>query len=1081
MKKKTKRALGIGVASAAAFAAGIIISASPAYAEENCSCEPGNHAEDCVCGCSDAGAVLKDAEGELGAAHTGVTFTEREELYSKQYAEAAAKEEKEAEEKKDASKAAYDKAVADEEASVKAQQDKAKSDEQAKSDALMQANVEEGQAETAANEAQKAADDAKEQLDTAKGYKDGTLPIEDTDEYKNAQETRADLDKKTGELDTAQKAADDAKADADSKKTALDAAQADYDSKKKAADDKQAAQDSAQEAKDAAQTAQDANEQALNKAAEEKDAADKNVTDKTAAANDAQKAKEEADKEYQEAADVSKNAGKKESDAKKALDDYLKEAESKKNSVEFFRWLSQKDNISESFKADALLAVRILTDKLTEEDKNLVFNKGNKISSVKIDTDYETAIKDTHIGDEYDATYIDNLEKAVDFIAEGNRHRGEESQPKPALSISSSLMAISAVDTNHLTQWVLRNDWRYSGHTEIFDALDNMSTGWGLAQNGKLEYPKEPINPYEGWYYEEKENYETNNGGVVGHYLQLIANHTSTGFALSTSFEPSVEYPEYDREYFIYNQSFGSDEGISVNEYKNLISEYKAKILEKQKALQDAYDKALADYNQAKVLADDALTKKQAADKALESANSALKTAQDTQTAKQAAYDDAVAAEADSNKKLKDADEALASAKQANDVAQAELSKASGNLGNAKQAKETADKALAGAGDDLNAKKAAFDTATEADKAADKALAALMDVDGKQEAYNTAVLSLNEANNAYDISKKAAADAQTAYDEAKRALDVANILNAEDAQSVKDAKAAYEAALKEYEEKAAVAKEKQAMYETDKEYYQKAAARLVTAQKAYEEAKAAAEAAQKLCESHIVQHKDIFFKFNFKDEDGNVVNAVHTEFYVDDKYIEGGEFGHEGLTVNTKNVLKIFSLGQTGGFDEYRPREARVDSDADLSGGLFVRFAKTRPDSADKDELMAVLTDKNGKILSGDWFVINGADLKDGKVELTFLMDKVGNQKSEPVPTAKPDPVHPSGNVNDVKAVSSRNVAQSVVAVNQTSKAPGYTSSVTTAASTGDNGYSVVVAYTILAAAAAAGLGIALKKRKKTN
>ena len=253
----------------------------------------------------------------------------------------------------------------------------------------------------------------------------------------------------------------------------------------------------------------------------------------------------------------------------------------------------------------------------------------------------------------------------------------------------------------------------------------------------------------------------------------------------------------------------------------------------------------------------------------------------------------------------------------------------------------------------------------------------------------------------------------------------------------------------------------------------------------------AAEAAQKLCESHIVQHKDIFFKFNFKDEDGKIVDAVHTEFYVDDQYIVGGEFGHEGLTVNTKNVLKIFSLGQTGGFDEYRPRDAEEDSDADYSEGLFVRFVKTRPDGADKDELMAVLTDKNGKILTGDWFVINGADLKDGNVELTFLMDKVAGNNT-PVPAPGTNPVdaasgQPSGNVKGIKATaakaaSSRNATPSVVAVNQTSKAPGYTSSTTTtAASTGDNGYASVAVYTVLAAAAAAGLGIALKRRKKTN
>ena len=127
MKKKTKRALGIGAASVAAFAAGIIISATPAYAEENSSCE-------------------------VATAQNIAEAAQEKEPVSERSAEDAVKEEKEAEEKKDALKAVYDKDVADEEYSVKAQQDHAKVDEQA--------NVAEGQAETVADEAQKAADGA---------------------------------------------------------------------------------------------------------------------------------------------------------------------------------------------------------------------------------------------------------------------------------------------------------------------------------------------------------------------------------------------------------------------------------------------------------------------------------------------------------------------------------------------------------------------------------------------------------------------------------------------------------------------------------------------------------------------------------------------------------------------------------------------------------------------------------------------------------------------------------------------------------------------------------------------------------
>ena len=56
--------------------------------------------------------------------------------------------------------------------------------------------------------------------------------------------------------------------------------------------------------------------------------------------------------------------------------------------------------------------------------------------------------------------------------------------------------------------------------------------------------------------------------------------------------------------------------------------------------------------------------------------------------------------------------------------------------------------------------------------------------------------------------------------------------------------------------------------------------------------------------------------------------------------------------------------------------------------------------------------------------MINGADLKDGNVELTFLMDKVAGNNT-PVPAPGPNPVdaatgQPSENVKGIKAAAAK-------------------------------------------------------------
>lgn len=920
MRKKTKRMLGVGAASAAAFAAGIIISATPAYAEEECMCEPDNHVEDCSCGCGDAAAAVREAESIEAEAQKDAEAAQKGESDAKKAAETASQEEKSAEESRDSAKAAYDKAVADEEASIADQKAQAEADEKAKSDALAEATVKEGQAETAANEAKAAADAAKDELDTAIGYKDGTLPIEDTEEYKKAQETQADLDKKTAERDAAQDAADKAKSEADEKEKALKAAQADHDAKKATADEKQKAQDDAQAAKDAAQQTQDANEQALNKAAEEKNAADKAVTDKTSEKEAADKAQEKATADHQKAKED-------EEKAKAAYDEKLKD-----------------------FAEGAFGFYQHIID--TETDPKKVADAESALNILKT----ARFASDTHKGSLTDATSLDNMLEAVKWIRESNRYRELDGAGAAVLNVTNELMAVAQSNTNRASV-----AWS-EGHPDQLEEYNN-------AENLSRQSP----DPFAGWYYGEKAIFDTGNRnyGAVGHYQNLterelgvetpygrIEIHTfTTGFAVNTGNGTT------------YGQDFSTGKGgYTVDEYETVLKAYYATV--------DPAEEKEA-YEQAKVAAEAALAEKEAADKAAEDANNALKAAQDNQSEKQTAYDNAVTAEEKSRNDLQTAQTALDNAKQANEAAQAAFTDAQAELKNANEEKEAADTALEQANKALEEKKDAYNKAKEADEAADKVLADLMDVDAKQVVYDTAAARAKEVSDAYDDAKKAAEAAQTAYDEAGRALEVANMRKAEDAQTVKDALSEYNKAQEAYDAKAAIAKTKQAEYDKAKEAVAEAGKKLEKAQNAVAVAKTAQEAAQKLCDEKI-RHKNITFKFNYVDKNGNEVDAFHTEMHVDGVYDEKGAFGHihsNGSVVNTKSVIDILCMGQTGGLNELTLPD-------DYVGEVQVRFVTT--DENGKEVLGAALYDKDGKKLTGDWFEIRGADLQGDTVQLIF-------------------------------------------------------------------------------------------------
>src|SRR5699024_8294362 len=85
-------------------------------------------------------------------------------------------------------------------------------------------------------------------------------------------------------------------------------------------------------------------------------------------------------------------------------------------------------------------------------------------------------------------------------------------------------------------------------------------TGWylnqGVGENLAFTSSNRNYDPYDGWYYDEKNNFITGNGGQTGHYFNIIdRDTTSTGFAIN----------QYGSTYgHTYGQEFGIT-GIGSN------------------------------------------------------------------------------------------------------------------------------------------------------------------------------------------------------------------------------------------------------------------------------------------------------------------------------------------------------------------------------------------------------------------------------------------------------------------------------------------------------------------------------------
>ena len=612
---------------------------------------------------------------------------------------------------------------------------------------------------------QEAVDNAKTELDTAKEEK----KTAETDKA-NAETAVTDAEK-----DVTAKENDLKKAN-----SALTNAQKNVDAAQAKLDEAKANQSEAQNGSDKANDAVTAAQEALDKANQAKADAESVKVNAEKAHNDAQAAQDEAQKAYNE--------------AKAAYEaSVTKEANS---AIGFYKSLGTEEGNE---------AVKMI------EWYN---NKANEIGHIA---------GTSQIGEEGDATSLENFLKALDYLEEYNKIRVAEGLPE--LKVTTMAMAYSQANCNHAA--VSADHWRqpYQPKGDVshwYGGGENLSWGYGTTTPNEDGYTYSQ-DPYEGWYTTEKAVYDflKEKGWTVneaksdpekaaqvveacnlpskewiqtGHYLNVVnSRYTITGFAVS----------DQDEELRTHEQSFISsaapyETAYTVEEYRNMVLGYKANLdslLAKLNAAQAALDAAMANTNttaeelgkavaavqqaesDVKAKTEDLNSAKDNATVAAERLNAAKNATAQAQADRDAVNTDAeqeAVTAAENAKKaadqaVTDAKSRLEEKKQAVADAQAKIDEAEATL---EKAQSSLDELSAGA---VEAKKALEDAKAEAEKA-DKALEDAKKAFGEK----TDLYSEAEANK--EAADKAVADAATAKEAADRKL--------ADAQADLDAKQA---------------------------------------------------------------------------------------------------------------------------------------------------------------------------------------------------------------------------------------------------------------------------------------------------
>jgi|GEM_PF-5290847 len=278
-------------------------------------------------------------------------------------------------------------------------------------------------------------------------------------------------------------------------------------------------------------------------------------------------------------------------------------------------------------------------NKALKKNSALGFYKEYKYDVAAYNLENSQYKKYTNIGSKGDATSLDNMLKAVEYIKLGNKYRKKDGVAEIKY-ISPALMAIEQINVNycyankklqHLStstfaKWPTKNSW--------------ISYGENLAYN----YQKDP---YDGWYTQEKKLYKagTRDFSKVGHYLNLVNKaHTVTGFAYNNTSD------------IYYGQIFGRDDvqdKVKIADFEKQLRTFIDKVSKEISSTKKALDKAKTNLDNAKKATSSAKSN-------YDKANTAYKKAVNEQKSAQNKVD-TLTKELDKLKKEKDSNVAVSS------------------------------------------------------------------------------------------------------------------------------------------------------------------------------------------------------------------------------------------------------------------------------------------------------------------------------------------------------------------------------------------------------------------------------------
>lgn len=190
----------------------------------------------------------------------------------------------------------------------------------------------------------------------------------------------------------------------------------------------------------------------------------------------------------------------------------------------------------------------------------------------------------TEMGAEHDATSLKNMLKSLDILEDANTIR--RFLGKSEYRITDALMAHSQIRANWSYDQYHENenydhaplDWvsKPAGWISWAENLDNFgSPDLDMLQRGNLAMPR---NSFDGWYYYEKERYESTAGASLddptyGHYANLIQNYAYAGAA----YIPFEDYrgQEYGTELQNFmNYRSAPAQSYTVAQYRRLLEDY---------------------------------------------------------------------------------------------------------------------------------------------------------------------------------------------------------------------------------------------------------------------------------------------------------------------------------------------------------------------------------------------------------------------------------------------------------------------------------------------------------------------------